>query len=192
MKAIRTRATGIPRWGFLAVVWLLLAPQAACAESAMNSESVVKVALLYKLAQFVSWPPPEQAGPTSATTVSFRFCVLNEQSLDEALAALEGRSVGDRAIAVKRLRSGSNPNTCDLLFLGKAASASERWQILEQCRGRPILTISDSDGFAARGGMVEITKRRKRLAFRINLAATRDTGIRIAAPLLDLSTVVDR
>lgn len=182
----------IRRSGLLAAAWLLLAPPVGYAEGAVNSESVVKVALLYKLAQFVSWPASGRAGTISTSADPFRFCVLNERSLDEALAALEGRSVGDRAIAVKRLRSGSSPNTCDLLFVGKAASASERWQVLEQCRGRPILTISDSDGFAARGGMVEITKRRKRLAFRINLAATRDTGIRIAAPLLELSTVVEQ
>ncbi len=179
---------------------LLLTSAAAGADGRIGSEPVVKVALLYKLTQFVSWPGDnwdedwdrDRNRLPAGAPDPFRFCTLNDTSFDEALAALEGRRVDGRAIQVETLLPDAHPDTCDLLFVSSTANTQSGYAMFERCRGKPILTISDSNGFADRGGMIEITKRRKRLAFRINLAATRANGIRIAAPLLELSTVIER
>lgn len=187
-------------WNRWLPLCLLLMSAAAGADGRIGSEPVVKVALLYKLTQFVSWPGDNweddwgyDRGHLSASTLApFRFCTLSDTSFDEALAALEGRRVDGRAIRVETLLPDARPDTCDLLFVSNTANPQSGNAMFERCRGKPILTISDSTGFADRGGMIEITKRRKRLAFRINLAATRANGIRIAAPLLELSTVIER
>lgn len=162
------------------------------ADGRVGSEPVVKVALVYKLTQFVSWPGRERGSSSAEHPDPFRFCTLKDTTFHEALAALEGRNIGDRQILVETLRPEAHPDACDLLFVSSTMSDPSGQAIFERCRGKPILTISDSKGFADRGGMVEIVKQRKRLAFRINLAATRATGIRISAPLLELATVIER
>ncbi len=172
-----------PRW--LPVLLGLVAFSPANADSP-DAEYQIKIALIYKLTKFVTWPE----GTFTADDQPFSLCVLGRDPFGHALDALSTRQVRGHPIsAARHARIQTGAANCDLVFVAD----SQRQTLdaaLEGMRQRPILTVSDIPGFAEQGGMVEITRDDKRLRFRINLAAAAGAGLRIAAPLLDLSDVV--
>ena len=83
--------------------------QVAAAETAPD-ENVVKLALVYKIARFVTWP-------ALAPNSDFRFCVTSDTLHDTAVEKLTGRMVRDRSIRVVRIRPDSAATTrCDTLY----------------------------------------------------------------------------
>lgn len=175
---------------------LCLVAAAATAAPPVDPESALKAALIYKLAKFVAWPGPSPAaeGATSApesaakATSRFQLCVRDDGNFSSALGALANRSIGARPISIHPNVGDADIAKCDLIYFDSMPSAER----IKEFAALPILTVSDAEGFAVRGGMVEITRRRNRLGFRINAKSAREAGLTVAAPLLDLATVVER
>lgn len=72
----------------------------------------------------------------------------------------------------------------DLLFIGGELTGRSK-QVLERAAGRPILLVSDSNGFLEAGGMIQVTVGRNQTAeFHVNQAATLEANIDLAAGLL--------
>lgn len=158
---------------------------AMTARSASVPEHEVKLALTYKVAKFVGWPSAPAPAPT------FVLCVLGDNPFGDALAGIAGRPVQDRPIEiVLEGMAASSGAPCDLLFVSR--SEGERVEaILEPLRNAPVLTVSDTPGFAQRGGIVELQNRGGRIGFEINVAAYRRAGLTISSQLLELATLFD-
>jgi len=78
---------------------------------------------------------------------------------------------------------------CQVLFL--SSSLSRRLpETLEIIRGRPILTIGDTDGYAQRGIMINMYLDKKRVRFEINTEKAEMAGLRISTKLLSLAGTV--
>jgi hypothetical protein len=92
-------------------------------------------------------------------------------------------------VAVHRLGSPQESlERCQVLFI----PSSERVRLtplLKVVAQRPILTVSDIEGFARRGGILQMYSAASRIRFVINRASAQRAGLRIAAPLLDLAEV---
>jgi hypothetical protein len=73
-----------------------------------------------------------------------------------------------------------------VLFICRSEEKNIR-RILDQLRGKPILTISEIPGFIEQGGIIEFKKRTDTVRFGINPAAARDAGLKISSKLLKLS-----
>ena len=58
-------------------------------------------------------------------------------------------------------------------------------------RGRSVLTVSDGQDFARRGGMIGLVRGENRITFEINLRTAREAGLDPGAPLLELASVVE-
>ncbi len=177
-----TRST--PLAFVIAIVLFAAAVHDSRAGPGAQPEYALKAALLYKLMKFVSWPP---AAEDSADEAPFRLCILGEDPFAEAIDSLAGRTVRARPIVIERLALDGATRHCQLLFVRHPGAAPA----LNQLAQLPILTVSDAENFAVRGGMIEISRQRNRLGFRINAAAARAAGLIIAAPLLELATVVE-
>src|SRR5690606_19766720 len=103
---------------------------------------------------------------------------------------MTGRTVNQRPIEVRTLAAGDAPNGCSLLFLN--ADEREDWPRLRAALSRGgVLTVSDYDGFARAGGMIEFTRANNRIGVRINVAAAEDAQLRVEDRLLRLATVVN-
>ncbi len=171
------------RWLLLAFLLLLpLEPQPVLA---VSSEYKLKAALIYKLTRFVEWP-----GENRQRT-EFGICILGRDDFGSAVDALESRSVQGLPIRIRRLvQSEAVDSRCQILFVSESKRPFLR-SILASLEERPILTIGDLDGFAEKGGMIEFVRGRQRIGFRINLRQASRAGLEIAAPLLELSTIVE-
>ncbi len=152
---------------------------------AVSSEYKLKAALIYKLTRFVEWPEnmPRRS--------DFGICILGRDDFGSAVDALESRQVGGLPIRIRRLvQSEAVDEHCQILFVSESKRPFLR-SILASLEGRPILTIGDVEGFAHKGGMIEFIRGRKRIGFRINLRQATRAGLKLSAPLLELSTIVE-
>ncbi len=175
------------RPGSLRCVLLLLALASVELHAAglASSEYKLKAALIFKLTRFVEWPADMRAG------ADFDICVLGRDDFGTALDALETREVDHRPIRIQRFVQSEAVNaSCQILFVSESKRPFLK-TILRSLAHLPILTISDVDGFAEQGGMIELTRGRKRMGFRINLQQATSAGLKIAAPLLELATIVE-
>ncbi len=78
---------------------------------------------------------------------------------------------------------------CDIAFIG-GAEKKRMDEVLDAFAGAGVLSISDLNQFARRGGMIEITKNADKFAFAVNIDAVNRNGVRISSKLLQLGEVV--
>jgi hypothetical protein len=62
--------------------------------------------------------------------------------------------------------------------------------VLDSLKGRPILTVGDTDRFAGRGGMIRFVTDRNRIRLRINLEAATAANLKISSKLLRPAEIV--
>ena len=174
------------RHGFTVRLILLLAgsfflSSPAAAQQAV-SEDDVKLALVYKIARFVSWP--------ESGNEPFLLCVTGDSTYSAAKNKLAGRKIREREIGIAQVtQEDAEPPACDALYISRGSDEiAER--LLEIYDGKPVLTLSDADGFATNGGMVGLTIRNKRVGIQINVANYERVGLSVNSQLLQLAELV--
>jgi hypothetical protein len=63
--------------------------------------------------------------------------------------------------------------------------------VLERTNGKPILTIAESEGFAARGVLFNIVLSGESLQFEVNARALKESGLVVDSELLTLASFVE-
>jgi hypothetical protein len=153
----------------------------------MQREALIKAAIVYKLAKFVEWPGASFADAGSP----LRLCMLGTTPLADALRAAEGRAVHGHPITVGQVDDPGRVDACHIVYI--ANDQQHRLPaLLALFDGRPVLSISEIDGFADNGGVIGIVRRGTRLGFQVNLGSARRAGLLVSAPLLELAEVVGR
>ena len=173
------------------ILLLVLQPSAVTADS-VSAEYKLKAALIYKLIRFIEWPEAYSSVvlQNKPAQKHFGLCVLGRDDFGSALDVLNGRKVGTAIISVQRFKqSESISRSCQLVFISDSKPALLK-PILFSIRQYPILTIGDSPGFAKKGGMIQLVHGDKHIGFNINLQRAKASGLKISAPLLELSTIV--
>lgn len=156
------------------------------AQTARASEYQVKAAFLFNFSQFVDWPA--EAFPSSDTPLVIG--VLGEDPfgsfLDQIVANERFRG---RPFQVRRYATVDEITTCHILFINR--SAGDRPEvILAGLKRRPIVTVSDADGFAQHGGMIRFVTDRNRIRLEINLAAVDAAHLTISSKLLRVAEII--
>ena len=142
----------------------------------------VKAAIVYNLAKFVEWPPEVFASPSAPLNV----CVLGVDPFGSALDdAFHGHMVGGRTVAVRRT-TDVEPG-CHVVFI--SGSEQKRMAaIADQLRAGSVLTISEQEGFASLGGMIELFTEGDRVRFAINIVALEGAHLRASARLREIAS----
>ncbi len=150
-------------------------------------ETSVKAAFLYKFTHFAEWPPEAMGGKGDPITM----CVLGRDELAEGLEqAVEGRKSRDRSLLVRRVDGPDGAAGCHVLFIGSSdPKAVDR--IVAALASQPTLTVGDVQGFARRGGMINLMREGKRMRFEINRGAANRARIQLSSQLLKLAQIVD-
>jgi hypothetical protein len=175
----------IQSWGIFFVFALCLlfsVTKKASADSA-PSEYQVKAAFLYNFGRFVNWP----TGTFAEANSPFIIGVVGRDPFGASLdKAVSGKTMTGHPIVIRRFRRVSDIEQCHVLFI----SDSERERlakVLDRAEGRAILTVSEIDGFTARGGMINFVIESKKVRFDINAVAAQRVRLRISAKLLQLA-----
>ncbi len=168
--------------------WLMAATQVTFAsEHTASPEYKLKAALLYKLTKFIDWP---QSGKQAQT--EFNICVLGDKDFADALEPLTRRKVSTQSIAIHYFtRSDAINQQCHILYITDSRRAFLD-NILGSINRQGCLTVSDIRDFAEKGGVIELTQGKNKFGFKINLSQAKQAEITLAAPLLELSTVINQ
>lgn len=151
-------------------------------------EYQLKAAFLYNLAKFVEWPPEVYGSPMDPLVI----CILGENPFGEALEqAVHGKTVEGRRVAVRPVAEARQVKGCQILFV----SSSERKRvrpILADIQTSGILTVGDTDGFPAEGGVVDLKLEGGRIRIEVNVEAALRERLRISSRLLSLAQIVKK
>jgi len=94
---------------------LLLGALQLSAQAPAFDEYQVKAAFLYNFAKFVEWP----AGTFASSNDPIGICIVGQNPFGSALENMvQGKKVGDRAFAVRRLPDTQQASQCQILFIG--------------------------------------------------------------------------
>jgi hypothetical protein len=172
-------------WIVIAVS-LLLAAGRERSGAQSTEEYRVKAAFIFHFAQLVDWPPEARPGAAN----SLFLCTLGEDPFQGALeSTVEGKAVGDRILRIRHLKQADDVQACQVLFLGKA-QAKRIPTLLASLHNAPILTVGESPGFLAAGGMICFVLEDNNVRFGINLAAAVSAKLKIGSRLLILAQTV--
>jgi YfiR/HmsC-like len=171
----------------LAYLAFSIAAVASCAALAgPASEYQVKAVFLFNFSQFVSWP----AAAFSSAGAPLVIGVLGDDPFGGELdAVVAGEHVGGRALIVRRYHDVAEVKDCQILFIDRSEAPRLR-AIVEALRGRSILTVSDIDGAASGGVMIDLVLEGGHVHMRINVAAARASGLALSAQLLRPAEIV--
>jgi hypothetical protein len=171
-----------PRWGLLAVAAVLAGPVAA----QPSREYDLKAVFLYNFASFVDWPRealPEAAQP-------FVIGVLGQDPFGRALEeVVAGEKAHGASLQVRRCQTVAEARECHILFIG-ASEAPRLAAILQELKGRPVLTVADMPRFLETGGIIAFSTD-GRVQLHVNTATARLAGLTISSKLLRVAKVVD-
>jgi hypothetical protein len=152
----------------------------------ISAEYKLKAAFLYNFVQFVDWP--QSAFPTEESPLVIG--VLGADPFGNALDEIvEGEIVKNRKLVVRRYKAVKEIDNCHILFVSRSVAKPK--SVLDELRGRSILTVGDLEGFTTEaGGMVRFITERNKIRFRINLEAAKAEKLTISSKLLQLSEIV--
>jgi hypothetical protein len=159
------------------------AEQKSAAPDDVTLNVAVKAAFLFNFAKFTDWPAVASAAP-------FVLCVVGNEAVAGALAeTVRGQNIGGHPLDVARPLDGATWRACHLLFVADA-EARRSSAGLSAIKAAPVLTISDSKGFAQSGGIIELYVDAGRMRFAINVDAAERSGLHLSSRLLGLANVV--
>lgn len=151
-------------------------------------EYEVKAAFLFNFTKFVDWPSTAFASPDAPITI----CIVGSDPFGAILdQTVEGETVSDHEIQVRRGLQGDELRSCHILFI----SGSEREQcarIFSSLHGSSVLTVSDLSGFVDAGGMIEFVLESGKVQFEINAVAAETAGLKLSSRLLRVAKEVKR
>jgi hypothetical protein len=155
--------------------------------SPVSKAARVEAAFLFNFAKFVEWPDSAFPAPESPLVIG----ILGDDPFGGALDDLaRGELVRGRPLVVKRAARLADLKDCHILFVGKSESEHAA-EVVRAVAGKPLLTVSDLDGFSQAGGMIQFFLDGSKLRFLINPAAAQAAELKLSAQLLSVGKLVD-
>lgn len=163
------------------------APQYARAQE--TKEYLVKAAFIYNFVKFVEWPGVKAISKQSAIDI----CVMGESPLLAASSVFKAASTSKLALSlVPENDIKAAIGHCHVLFISES-EAGRMHDILAALKGSPVLTVSDTDGFAEKGGMIGFVMSDSKIKVVVNTKSVTQAGMRVDAQLLEIALkVIDR
>lgn len=147
--------------------------------------ATVTSAFLYNFAKFTEWPTD-----TLAAGQRIGLCVIGDHAVADALErTTKGRAIEGHEVTVGVVRGDGPIRSCHLLYVS-GLDAKRSLQLLESLKGEPVFTASDADGFAALGGIAQLTLENGHMRFAINVAAAQRGRLQLSSKLLSLAQII--
>jgi hypothetical protein len=167
--------------------WLAAATPTHAAPTVAN-EPEIKAQFFERFTRFIDWP--ESA---LAKGAPFVVCLTGANSLTSEIERRMSRTtVKGFPTQVRRLPSAPapDPGGCHALYLA-STTRPQLPALLARTRGRPILTVADTEGFAGLGVLINMYIDERFVRFEINDPELRASGLKASSKLLRLARLVE-
>ena len=162
-------------------VALLLSTLAAHGEQVAEYE--LKAEFLARFASFVTWPPGSEERP-------FTIGVIGRNPFNGYLDKIAARKIKNRPVSIRYISDLTQLDGCDIVFIC-GSEKSRLAAILAHTDSHPILTVSDSGGFAEAGVLINFYTTADTVRFEINESAVERSGLKVSSKLFKLAKVVE-
>jgi hypothetical protein len=169
----------------VAALWSVLASASVRATELAPTEQQLKAVFVFNFAHFVAWPPESFASAAEPFVIG----VLGSDSLAAQVeAAVRDERVDTHALEVRRFHSVEEVGDCRILYIDRSYG-SDLGRLLGLLADRRTLTVSDVDGAARRGVMIQLATEQNRIRLLINAESARSAGLTVSSNLLRLAKV---
>lgn len=166
------------------------APRAARASGSLDgpeNEYLVKAAFLFNFAKFVTWPKSAFADESAPLVIG----VLGPDPFGAILEkTLEGKRIEKRPIEIRRFATAAEARRCHILFVSPSLG-EDLEDAIKEIASAPVLTVGDTDGFARKGGIIQLFVEAKKLKFDASAEAAKRAGLSLSSQLLKLAVPAD-
>jgi hypothetical protein len=181
MKHHASKFNRCPRWWGGLMLSVLVISFAAVNSALAQSEEGIKAAFVYNFAKFTEWPTNAFTSGSAPMTVGF---VGADSLADTFEKIVSGKNINGHDFVIRRFSSIAGVENCQMVFVGETAEAAA---VISLTVGKPILTIGDTDSFAAAGGMIKLFKNDKKIRFDLDFRHVNSAQLKLDARLCQLA-----
>jgi hypothetical protein len=165
------------------LVALLITPLPAAAPP--QSEYGLKSIFLYNFCRFIDWPDSAFASSNEPLIIG----IMGDDPFGSSLNdTIKGKKYHSRPIRIDHYRTPADIRRCHLLFISHS-NAGRLDPILAAVTGKTVLTVSETEDFLNRGGMITLTAEQNRVRLRINMAALQSINLTVSSKLLRVAEI---
>lgn len=162
----------------LAVLFLTL--NILSAKAQVSREYQIKAVFLYNFAQFAQWPDSAFSAEKSPIIIG----IVGSDPFGPALAeTVHDESIQGHPLVIEHYARPADIKTCHMLFVSQP-EIRHCDEILKAVKGKPVLTVADSDATAAAGVIIRFAVENNKVHFRVNSDAARVANISLSSKLL--------
>jgi len=160
---------------------------AATSDIRRDKEYAIKAAYLYNFLLFM-----ELADERVIADETITIGILSRKNLfGTSFKRVEGKLIKlkDRRLEIRDYgpyRQGLDLSQCRLLFISSSEMIDIK-NILEDIKGKPVLTVGDTRGFLEAGGMVNLVRVNDKIRWEINQTPIKDAGLRLSSQLFRMA-----
>ena len=195
---LRCGARRSPWWAGVALWLFAFGVQAQDDALAPRRALGVEAAYLVNFLRYAEWPARPAQGPLVVSVVGASRVADTVEAVAEVAGAVQGRAVEVRRV-VYPWRSGSAEEIAEaeaklaeshLVYVHRSAARSAP-RVARALRGKPVLTVSNVEGFVEEGGMLELFQSGRNILFTANPAALQGSGVVLSSRVLQLARPVE-
>ena len=134
---------------------------------------------------FVDWPGKAFYDDKAPAVL----CVVGNNPFGKSLQKYAAGKDGPRPLAVVDLESVAQVPACHMVFI-EASEKARAAEIMESVGDSAVLTLSEIEGFATSGGMIEFSDDGRGVRLTVNQKTAQDAGFKISSKLLRVATIV--
>ncbi|MCX6579010.1 MAG: YfiR family protein [Candidatus Aminicenantes bacterium] len=150
-------------------------------------EHQVKIAMIKRFFDFIKWPPA--AG--NSDPGKFVIGIVGDTPLSDYIETLSSQIIiPEKKIAFKLITDLAQVKECCVLIIG-SIDAERLKEVLSVTGDLPILSISETEGFAEIGVLINLFKIDNNVKFEINYQSVRRSGLVFSSKLYKLAKLID-
>jgi hypothetical protein len=150
-------------------------------------EFTLKAVFLERFTRFIEWPDESQV---SNPERPFILGVMGNKDFVELLISIyKDKSIRNKKVSISIVKDLRDISACHLLYIAES-QRKHLQEILAVTRNKPILTVSESEGFAQEGVLINFFIKDGRLCFEINELAATNAKLKMSHLLLETAKVV--
>ncbi len=178
------------RWATCCLRWILLlallsGERRAGADDPGPSEYQVKAVFLFNFAKFIEWPAAKLGETDSPLVIGIFGANPFGTLLDETI---KDRTINGHRLVSRAVSTAAEAAACHMVFISRSEKERIR-PLLASLKAQPVVTVSETKGFAQDGGMINLVVLNGSVKLEINPTAAGEAGLKLSSKLLAIARI---